>query len=190
MYRAIVDPYCYRGTTVLRNRLGIRDADHLEAFEEEIVKQRAGEPFPAGRLSVAHYRAIHRHLFQDVYTWAGRFRSVRIAKGESMFAYPEHVAAGMRDLFAWLYRRDHLKGLSAEEFARHTAHFLAELNALHAFRDGNGRSQLAFTTLLAAQAGYPFDLDRLDPAPFLAAMIASFRGDEALLAHQIRRMVD
>jgi cell filamentation protein len=72
----------------------------LEAFEEEIVKQRAGEPFPTGRLRVAHYRAIHRHLFQDVYTWAGRFRSVRIAKGESLFGYPEHIPTGMRNLFA------------------------------------------------------------------------------------------
>jgi cell filamentation protein len=79
--------------------------------------------------------------------------------------------------------------LSAETFARRAAHFLSELNALHAFRDGNGRSQLAFMMLLATQAGYPFDLDRLDPVPFLAAMIASFQGDEAPLMRQIGRLM-
>jgi cell filamentation protein len=97
MYAAIDDPYCYRGTNVLRNRLDIRTNEQLAAFEEEIVKQRAEEPLPTGTLSVSQYSAIHRHLFQDVYSWAGHFRTVRVAKGGSLFAYPEHVPAGMRD---------------------------------------------------------------------------------------------
>jgi cell filamentation protein len=70
------------------------------------------------------------------------------------------------------------------------AHFLAELNAIHPFRDGNGRTQLAFLSMLAMAAGHPLRLDRIDPEPFLAAMIASFRGDEAPLAAQIASLLD
>jgi cell filamentation protein len=81
MYEAIVDPYCYSGSTVLKNIPGLRSQRALDRFEAAITAQRADEPLPSGRLSVAHYRAVHHHLFQDVYAWAGRFRTVRISKG-------------------------------------------------------------------------------------------------------------
>ena len=72
MYGAEPDPYCYPGTTVLINRLGTTDQSILNAFEAEMTSQRAAEPLPIGRLSYTHYRAIHRHFFQDVYAWAGK----------------------------------------------------------------------------------------------------------------------
>jgi cell filamentation protein, protein adenylyltransferase len=79
-YDAIADPYCYRGTTVLRNIPDIRDREALAEFEAVSTAQRADEPLPEGRLSVRHYRAIHHHLFQDVHAWAGKFRTVRLGK--------------------------------------------------------------------------------------------------------------
>jgi cell filamentation protein len=91
MYRASNDPYCYPGTTVLKNRAGLQTQTELAAFETFITTQRAAEPLPPGRLSYSHYRAIHRHLFQDVYAWAGRIRTMRIARQGSAFCYPEHV---------------------------------------------------------------------------------------------------
>ena len=78
--------YCYPPDyTVLRNRLDIRDAPALEAAERQFVAQRLLEPVPAGDFDLAHLKAIHRHLFQDVYEWAGDVRTVEIAKGESRF---------------------------------------------------------------------------------------------------------
>ena len=88
MYEVQPDPYCYAGTDVLKNIPGLRDSGDLRLFETAITSQRAEEPLPSGRLNASHYRAIHRHLFQDVYRWAGRYRTVRIAKGDSMFCYP------------------------------------------------------------------------------------------------------
>ena len=189
MYDSGPDPYCYPGTSVLKNRAGIRDQAALDAFEHEAMLQRAEEPAPHGRLSVTHYRAIHRHLFQDVYPWAGRFRTVRISKGGSMFCYPEHISTEMRRLFAKFRAKDCLRGLSAEHFPTESAHFLAELNAIHPFREGNGRSQLTYLTLLADRAGYPLDLDRLDPQAILRATIASFGGNEEPLARVIREII-
>ncbi|WP_288198533.1 Fic family protein [uncultured Pleomorphomonas sp.] len=188
-YDAVPDPYCYAGTTVLRNRLGLRDHAALDAFEHELTAQRFDEPLPAGRLSVRHYQALHRHLFQDVYSWAGRFRTVRISKAGSMFCYPEHIASEMRKLFLDLKNQDLFRGLTPGEFADRAAHFLADLNAIHAFREGNGRTQLVFFTVLALQAGHPLDLDALDPEAFLAAMVKSFRGDEASLNSAVSRLV-
>lgn len=185
MYRAIDDPYCYPGSAVLRNRLDIRDADRLAAFEGEIVLERAAEPLPAGHLSSTHFLAIHKHLFQDVYPWAGNIRTVRISKDGSTFCYPEHIASELRRLFSWLKGERFLRGLSHERFAFGAAHFLADLNAIHAFREGNGRAQMAFMSLLAAKAGHPLHIECLNPADFLSAMIASFRGEEAPLRLQI-----
>jgi cell filamentation protein len=189
MYEAVADPYCYEGTEILKNIPGIRDQAALEAFETVSTTQRADEPLPAGRLGVRHYQAIHRHLFQDVYRWAGKFRTVRIIKGESTFCYPEHIESQMRALFSDLRRRTYLRGLSKEEFAAQAARFLTSLNAIHPFREGNGRTQTVFLVLLATRANHPLDLDRLIPARFMHAMIASFFGNEGPLVEELARLI-
>src|SRR5262245_41529075 len=189
IYDAGSDPYCYAGTSVLKNIAGIRDQADLERFESAIVKQRSLEALPGGNLGVRHYRSIHRHLFQDVYRWAGRFRAVRIHKGTSTFCYPEHIADQMKGLFATLKQAEYLAGSSAADFALHVAHFLATLNAIHPFREGNGRTQNAFLGLLAARAGHGLEFSRLNERAFREAMIESFSGSEEPLAHQIRELI-
>ncbi len=188
-YRSIDDPYCYAGTAVLKNIPGLRTAAALTEFEAISVAQRSSEPLPSGRLSVTHYRAVHRHLFGDVYRWAGGYRQTRISKGRSVFCYPENIDRQMRHLFGWLERKGRLRDLPADEFLIGSAFFLAELNAIHPFREGNGRTQMVFATLLSVQAGYPFDLARLRPRKFLAAMIASFQGDQAALQAELHRLI-
>lgn len=190
MYESGPDPCCYPGTNVLKNRLDLRDQAQLDAFEALITAQRGEEPLPPGRLCAAHYRAIHRHLFQDVFAWAGQLRTVRIAKGGSMFCYPEHIDAEMHKLFGQLHAEKFLRGLSGEAFARRSAHTLAELNAIHPFREGNGRTQLSYLTLLAARAGHPLAFDRMDPAAMLDAMVRSFKDDERPLAALIAGLIE
>lgn len=132
---------------------------------------------------------MHRHLFKDVYRWAGRYRTVRMSKDRSSFCFPEHIAREMRGVFGHLQGVDFLRGRDREGFAEGAAGFLAYLNAIHPFREGNGRTQLTFTTLLAAKAGHPLKLSRLDPERFLQAMIASFFGDDAPLRRQLRTLI-
>tara|TARA_R110000868_G_scaffold408307_1_gene691140 strand:+ start:819 stop:1391 length:573 start_codon:yes stop_codon:yes gene_type:complete len=189
MYDAVSDPYCYAGTTVLKNIPDLRKQAALDAYEAVSTAQRADEPLPTGRLSVRHYRAIHYHLFQDIFVWAGKFRTVRIAKDGSAFCYPEHIAKEMAILFGDLRQARYFRGLDADEFSDAAAHFLATLNAIHPFREGNGRTQTTFLALLADQSGHSLDLERLKPIAFLRAMVASFKGDERPLVVQIRRLV-
>lgn len=157
--------------------------------EAEITDQRATEPFPEGLLDYTHYRAVHHHLFQDVYDWAGKPRKVRISKGGNPFCYPEHIDKQMEQLFGWLASNEYLQSLDKAQFAKQAAHFLAELNAIHPFREGNGRTQLSFLAMLAEVAGHPLDLERLDPKGILDATIESFGGDEKALAEQIASLL-
>lgn len=182
MYDAVADDYCYPGTTVLKNKLDLRDTGELADFEAEVSDTRSDEEAPDGNLDFTHFKAIHHHLFQDVYDWAGEIRTVRMSKDSSMFCYPENIESEAKKLFARLKQNKFLKGFSAEAFAEKSAHFLSDLNAIHAFREGNGRTQLSFFLLLADQAGHSVDLENFDPDAFLTAMITSFGGDEAPLA--------
>jgi len=175
-YDAFDDPYAYPGTSVLQNRLDIRDAGILEAFEVEIFTLRAEEPLPHGKFDPAHYCSIHHHLFQDVYEWAGQYRTVRTSKGGNAFCYPEHIPAQMGGLFRSIRGGEAFAEKSRSEFLREAARFLGEMNAIHPFREGNGRAQLAFLGLIGTKAGHTFAFERIDRNAFLQAMIESFLG--------------
>ena len=142
-----------------------------------------------GRFSVRHYRSIHWHLFRDVYAWAGRFRTIRIAKEQNMFCYPENIASEMKRVFAELRDARFLRGLPLADFAVGAAHVLSEVNAIHPFREGNGRTQFAFIALLGARAGHPLDFADLERERYLSAIKESFRGDERSLAAELRRFM-
>ncbi len=187
-YDAFDDPYAYKGSDVLINKAGLRDAALLEAFELEMTTLRSEEPFPAGRFGPAHYRAVHKHLFQDVYRWAGRYRTVRTSKAGNPFCYPEYIEGNMDKLFERLGAPPFVGGGSLDEFAAGSANFLAELNAIHPFREGNGRAQLSFLFLLGVRAGHVLDLTRVSREPMLAAMIASYNGELGPLISEIRAL--
>ncbi|HEY5054638.1 MAG TPA: Fic family protein, partial [Acidobacteriaceae bacterium] len=154
-----------------------------------ITTLRAEEPLPAGEFDSAHYRSVHRHLFQDVYEWAGQYRTVRMAKGSNTFCYPENIPAQMDLLFRSIREGEAFADLSRDPFLNEIARFLAELNAIHPFREGNGRTQLSFAGLLGATFGHPFDFERLDRERFLQAMIASYSGELQPLLGELRPLL-
>lgn len=188
-YNAEPDPLCYPGTSVLINRGNLPDQAELDEFEFALFQTRVDEPLPGGNLDYPHYCAIHHHLFQDVYDWAGQPRTIRIAKGGNWFCYPENLDAHMSATFAWLAERDFLVALDETAFAEQAAYFLGELNAGHPFREGNGRTQLVFLKLLVSNAGRSFDDDAIEPQRTLNAMIASFSGDLQPLTELIAAII-
>lgn len=189
MYDAHDDPYCYPGTAILRNRFDLRDAATLEALETELTSARAEEPLPNGTLNAAHFKAVHYHLFQDIYEWAGEIRTIRISKADSHFCYPEYIDAELNKLFKWMASSNHLRDLGVDDFVKKAASLLATLNVIHAFREGNGRTQLSFLLLVADNAGHPLDFTDLDPAAMLTAMIKSFFGNEDQLSELLRSCI-
>lgn len=183
------DPYVYPGTTVLRNKLGITDGIALAQREGDLALVRAlqlrAHPIK-GSFDLVHFRAIHRHIFQDVYSWAGEIRTVAISKGDTMFALPQYVESYGNQLFAQLQAEGQLKGLDHDEFARHAAYYLSEINALHPFREGNGRTQREFMSQLANESGYKLDWSKVMREAMVEASIRSFNGDNALFEKMLR----
>jgi cell filamentation protein len=112
-----------------------------------------------------------------------------MSKQGNPFCYPEHIEAQATKLFAELKANDFLENLEPDDFSIRAAHFLSELNVIHAFREGNGRTQLTFFAMLAENAGHPLDLERLGPDVMLNAMIESFEGDEKELARVIKGLI-
>ena len=184
-YDSFEDPYCYPGTSTLKNKLDLRDYAELEAFEHESVSAKGEEELPSGHFNPAHYCAIHRHLFGEVYNWAGEYRNVRTAKGGDMFCYPEHIAEQMELLFTSLNYGAFLRRAAKSDFVTASTKFLSDLNAIHPFREGNGRTQLSFLFLLGERSGHMLDMTRVRAEPMLEAMIASFQGRLEVLGEEI-----
>ena len=181
------DPYLYPGTPVLRNRLGLTDPDQLDKVERRLVAQRIAEGAPTGGFDLTHLRAIHRHLFQDIYAWAGELRTVEIAKGGHQFQFRQFIETGMADVHRRLEQADFLRGVSGAAFAEAAGPIMGDVNYVHPFRDGNGRAQLQYLEQLAEQAGCAIDLARIDPGRWLEASRASHGGDHGPMAAEIGR---
>jgi cell filamentation protein len=183
------DPYVYSGTTILRNRLGIIESKILDRVERRLAVQRIREGVPGGSFDLAHLRAIHRHLFQDIYDWAGELRTVEINKGGQQFQFRQFIETGIADIHRRLVRSRFLKGLLLPEFAREAAVIIGDVNYIHPFREGNGRTQLQYLKLLATQADHNLDLTLINAAAWIEASKASHAVDYALMADVIRHAI-
>lgn len=188
-YEVENDPACYPGSDVLRNIPDLQDQKDLDAFEVEAVGARSLQPPPPGSFDPGHYRALHRHLFQDVYEWAGVDRTIRTGKGGNWFCYPEYIDWQMVKLFATLNAPAFLPGSDVEGFVLAVADFLGDLNVIHPFREGNGRTQLLFVRQLGLRAGHPFRSENIEADAFLDAMILSFHGRMDALIDELERML-
>lgn len=172
------DPYTYPGTDVLRNILDIRDPQQLAAFEANATAARLIELDAAplvGQFDVAHLKAIHRHIFQDVYPWAGEFRTVNISKGGHLFGAAAFAERTLEELLRKLSGECHLKGIAARDFATRAGYYMGEINAIHPFRDGNGRAQREFIRELGAQAGFVIDWSGVTREQMVEASFESFK---------------
>jgi cell filamentation protein len=182
------DTYCYPGTDVLRNKAEITNAQDLDTYEGELSTLRSIEILEnpiAGKFDLAHLQQIHLALFQDVYKWAGKIRTVDISRGNSRFANVRFIESATNDIFNKLARENWLKGLDAGALSKRLAHYLSEINALHPFREGNGRAQRIFISQLSQSAGYQLNYSDLEQEQIYRAMELAFNGDESILANLI-----
>lgn len=190
-----MDPYVYPGTNVLKNLRDIRDPDCLSKFEMDLTTRRLGEltrhPTP-GRFDAQHLQAIHGHIFQDVYQWAGEFRTVNISRsGQFPFAFNEQIVPSLNKLSGDLGKERYLGNAGLPKFCNRAAHYMGEINAIHPFRDGNGRTQREFIRQLALRNGYSLDWSRVSRDQMSEASRSSFqRRDNAGLQKVLQMAVD
>jgi cell filamentation protein len=182
------DPYSDPVTGVLYNKLGLGTAAGLEAAEREITHAAlilVDESPVSPSYDLPHLQEIHKRIFGDIYEWAGQIRTVAIAKG-AMFCLPQYIDSSAALIFGELHDEDCLRGLRRDAFVGRLAHYLGEVNALHPFREGNGRAQRAFFGQLAGDAGFTLAWQHLDPARNVKASAAIMRGDP----EPMREMLD
>jgi cell filamentation protein len=182
------DPYTYPGTDTLRNRLGITEEKTLAEAERRLTLARGAE---AARLSFPPtadgYRALHKHLFQDIYDWAGQDRTVDTAKGGARFAHVPYIARELDKLFTDVAAKNALRGLPRDEFFDRLGNHINEVNAIHPFREGNGRTMRHHAAQLAREAGHPIRISAIDKTAWMEASRHGFltgdhRGMAAVLA--------
>ncbi|MFT4157993.1 MAG: Fic family protein [Microbacterium sp.] len=158
-----VDPYVDSATGILRNLVGAQTQAELDTIESDLVPIRelrllAHPPKPTRDLS--ELRAIHRTLLTPIYGWAGELRTVDIRKnvdGGTYFVPVSMIERCAHFSFVELAEDDHLKGMNRERFIERLAHHYDQLNYIHPFREGNGRTQRAFWNSIAGAAGRTLD---------------------------------
>jgi len=180
---------------ILRNKFGLRDARELERRIASLSATRVLELSRApltGKFDIQHLRRIHQYIFQDVFPWAGDFREVTTSRTSSFgFPPPQFLIPSLETLFAALVAETRLAGLNANEFADRAGHYMGELNAIHPFREGNGRTQREFIRTLALDAGHRVSWRNLTPAENNeASRISNATGDHSGLASIIRARLD
>jgi len=177
---------------VLKNKLNLTDPDELTKLAADFTSARSAQLLSRpiiGNFDIAHLRAIHKYLFQDVFQWAGDFREVTTSRTSSFgFPPPMYIASSLETIFGQLRGENHLQNLDADRFATRAGHYLGEINAVHPFREGNGRAQREFIRSLAAQAGYILVWHNLTSAENNEASRISFAtGKSSGLAALIRK---
>jgi cell filamentation protein len=185
-----IDPYVYPGTTVLRNLFDIRDADDLDIIERRLTLTRAEEGCPTGNFDLSHLRAIHKHLFQDIYAWAGEIRTVEISKGGNQFQLSPYIETGMANVHNRLVKARFLEGLQPDAFAQAAGTIIGDINYVHPFREGNGRTQLQYLEQLCDRAGHILDVRDIDGEAWIEASQRAHDGDYRPMADEIARVID
>jgi len=187
----MADPYLDPKTGVLRNNRGITDPTELQEAEAQISLAkmvRLAEKPVQGAFDMAHYQAVHKELFGDVYPWAGEIRSIEVTKATG-FCHVGRLPDFSRDIFRGLAKNNYLRGLDQQAFTEKAADLYSDLTTLHPFREGNGRTLRTFLSQVAEQAGYRIDWSGMEVKENAQIAFAALRRDnqvvEAWLAPRI-----
>lgn len=165
--------YCYRDTNVLKNRFGIKDAKRLKALEADISLIRQNDLLERpirGRFTANQLCKIHNYLLGDIYRFAGHYRREDIMKGTTRFLTHKEISGRLKSLLDQLGKEQFLSGLQSDTFVERSAYYLAELNYIHPFREGNGRAIREFMRLLFKANGYEVDWSAVPSEALLKAM--------------------
>jgi len=184
----------------LKNKLRARNHGDLEIREAAPVARRILEIKagfgPEETYDAAHLKALHHHIFQDVFEWSGHTRDERIQLSDSSVAYEPtlhklagkpfapspKIATALSDFTAAIRNADLTTETSREHFTKHAAILFSSLNTIHPFREGNGRTQRLFFEQLASRAGHPIDFNGITHRRMIDASVAAHEhGDISVL---------
>lgn len=182
----------YPGTRCLVNYFGIKDKPSLRRVDKMISSLRTAELLHAPidmPFTFDYLKAVHSHLFGDIYPSAGMIRRSLSSK-HTEFCQPEYIESQAGILFSKLRDDHYLSRIDdVDDFVNELAYYMGEMEALHPFMDGNGRSTRFFFNSLALAAGYEIGWGSADPDHFLEANVAALDGDYQALIDVLEEIV-
>lgn len=172
------DPYSYPNTQILQNKLGIRDDVELELAERKLTELAITNiRFHPPPYDLVYWCDLHRQLFGEIYDWSGQIRTVDISKGGNRFCGMQFIENEARKIFNALKQDHYLVNLTRPMLIKKVAEYYSELNVLHPFREGNGRTQRLLFEHLIINCGYRISFLPINQTQWIAANIAGFNCD-------------
>lgn len=195
---------------VVKNKLGAVTHEQLERREAQFVDSRiveiqAGLGSKSNDFGLDRLKAIHGYVFQDVFEFAGCTRHERVLlsdgtiatmptmarPGSKPFAPSHQIEPRMAALAADIHKADNLRGFDRGAFVDKVTDILAEINAIHAFREGNGRTQREFMRQLGREAGHELDFRGVTRERMMQVSIeANERGDKTMMRRIVEEAAD
>ena len=178
-FSADQDPYLNTQTGVIKNIPNLKTQTELTKFEElmfQVNSMEAAEYLNScSEINLQEWQKIHSICLSDVYEWAGELRTIRIAKGSTVFAYPENIEGEATKIF------DEINTLlkNSELTLEKTAELFTEANVLHPFREGNGRTQRILFREIMRRVGYSVDYSLTNQTEMINAMIHGYNANYA-----------
>ena len=188
----MIDPYCYPNSDILKNKMGIKDSTELDKVEVEFACNAIYElsitPL-AGEYDFVHLCNFHLFIFRDLYDWAGKPRTCNIAK-TNLFCLAQYIDTYAKDVFDEINKNNYYIDLNYEKKIIVLAELFADINALHPFREGNGRTQREFINALAKINGLKFDFTEVTELEMIIASSESTSGDMGKLLNMFKKLQD
>ena len=174
----LTDDY-YEGTNCLINKFNIQNEEQLAKIEAGITLAKTAElersPISAS-FDFEHYKQIHKYLFEDLYDWAGKVRTVDISKKGTNFTSAKNIEAVANACFKRLKSHNYFRNIEFDDFVENIVDFYCSTNMLHPFREGNGRTQRIFIAQLIRFCGYDINFSEIDTDELMVATIHSANG--------------
>jgi cell filamentation protein len=185
--------YCYSGTDVLKNKLGLKDDKALTIAEREITSLKLLMLYNSPLIDKFNFDNlcnIHKTIFEDIFEWAGLIRRGDfLSKGNSIFCRGQYIIENAKRIMDNLQKENNLCGLSKSKFIERMAFYMGEINALHPFREGNGRTSREYFRQLSLNAGYILDFSKTEKDKLLNADIEAFNGKYDSLINILDKVV-
>jgi cell filamentation protein len=192
-YQKHDDFYCYPESDILINKFDIRDKEALNTVERQItslkIAQLEANPVE-GDFDLKHIKSIHKFIFGDIYAWAGQVRKGDfLIKGDSIFCRSMYIENMAAEIHSNLKKDNFLHGLEKAEFINKLAYYMGEINALHPFREGNGRTQRLYFKQLCVKVGYDLEFHKAPKDTLIPADISAFNQEYSLLIEILDNIV-
>ena len=177
---------------MIKNKFNIQDGAKLDLMERTTTTLRIAQAMTEivfENVDFLFYKNLHKYVFGDIYEWAGNIRRVEMSKRGTRFCSVDEIENRGNNLFKRLRNNNYLNSFTGDDFINEFTELYCNLNYLHPFREGNGRTQRLFLNMLLLFIGKQMDFSKIDKDLLMIATIKSVSGDVFMLRDIFRENI-